>query len=225
MGTAIDRLVAVRDALGRDGNAAHDARHPDTADFRMVSIPSEEGEALRTWVEAENAVHTVEVGLAYAWSALYLCEGLLRNGHPDAKHVAMDPFQSSPTGYADGGLEILAEAGVRSLVEFHGKPSQLVLPRLLAEGRRFDLAFVDGNHRFDAVFLDLYYLGRLARPGGVIVLDDHQLPGIAKAASFFVKNLGWAIEELSPLVAEHQWVVLRTAKEPDTRDFRYFVDF
>jgi len=31
---------------------------------------------------------------------------------------------------------------------------------------------VDGNHRFDAVFVDLYYLGRLLRPGGVMFLDD-----------------------------------------------------
>ena len=30
----------------------------------------------------------------------------------------------------------------------------MVLPRLLGEERRFDLALVDGNHRFDGVFLD-----------------------------------------------------------------------
>lgn len=44
---------------------------------------------------------------------------------------------------------------VRDLVEFHAEESQIVLPRLLAEARRFDLAFVDGNHRFEGVFLDL----------------------------------------------------------------------
>ena len=84
---------------------------------------------------------------------------------------------------------------------------------------------MDGNHRFDAVFLDLYYLGHLVRRGGTIILDDYDLPGIAKAASFFVSNLRWEIEETAPPDAEHQWVVLRTATTPDRRDFRYFVDF
>ncbi len=36
-----------------------------------------------------------------------------------------------------------------------------MLPRLLAEGRGFDLAFLDGNHRFEGVFLDLVYSGRV----------------------------------------------------------------
>jgi hypothetical protein len=34
---------------------------------------------------------------------------------------------------------------VRDLVDFHAEESQIVLPRLLAEGRRFDLAFIDGR--------------------------------------------------------------------------------
>jgi hypothetical protein len=35
-----------------------------------------------------------------------------------------------------------------------------VLPRLLGDGRQLDLAFLDG-HRFEGVFLDLIYSGRL----------------------------------------------------------------
>ena len=48
----------------------------------------------------------------------------------------------------------------------------------MSEGRRFDLALVDGNHRFDAVFVDVYYLARLLRPGGIVSVHDHHLPGI-----------------------------------------------
>jgi hypothetical protein len=29
-------------------------------------------------------------------------------------------------------------------------------------------AFVDGNHRFERVFLDLIYIGRLVRPGAIV---------------------------------------------------------
>ena len=89
----------------------------------------------------------------------------------------------------------------------------------------FDLAFVDGNHRFDGVFVDLFYLGRLVRPGGIVFLDDYQLPGVARAASFFTSNLGWTFEEISPADALHQWAVLRTSAVPDTRSFDHFVAF
>jgi cephalosporin hydroxylase len=53
----------------------------------------------------------------------------------------------------------------------------------MSEGRRFDLAVVDGNHRFDAVFVDVYYLARLLRLGGIVSVHDHHLPGIAQAAA------------------------------------------
>jgi hypothetical protein len=40
-----------------------------------------------------------------------------------------------------------AAEGVASLVEHHAEESQIALPRLLSEGRRFDLAFVDQSRR------------------------------------------------------------------------------
>jgi hypothetical protein len=62
----------------------------------------------------------------------------------------IDPNQA--TRFAGCGLQFLDEAGLTDLVEFHAEESQLVLPRLLGEGRSFGLAFVDGDHRFDGVF-------------------------------------------------------------------------
>src|SRR6266540_2885123 len=114
------------------------------------------------------------------------------------------------------GLQVLQDAGIRDLVEHHPVGSEVVLPRLAAEGTQFDLAFVDGNHRFDAVFVDLFYLGHLVRKGGIIILDDYNLPGIKRAASFFVTNIGWRIEEASPPDDKHCWVVLRTSENEDT---------
>ena len=82
-------------------------------------------------------------------------------------------------------------------MEFLATASEFALPRMLGEGRRFDLAFVDGNHRFDGVFLDLIYFSRLVRPSGIIVVDDYQLPSVARAASFCTNNLGWSVEGIS----------------------------
>ena len=188
-----------------------------------VSVTPAEAEALRGWVEREGAARTIEVGLAYGVSARAVCEGLVRNGHDGARHVVIDPFQE--TRFEGRWLRLLDEAGLASLVELHPEESQLVLPRLVAEGRRFDLAFVDGNHRFDGVFLDLVYLGRLVRGGGIVFLDDYQLPAVARAVSFCTTNLGWTLEEVSPPDELHQWAVLRTPATPPERRFDHFVEF
>lgn len=110
-------------------------------------------------------------------------------------------------------------------LEFHAGESQTVLPLFVSDGRSFDLAFVDGNHRFDGVFLDLVYLGRLVRPGGIVFIDDYQLPAIARAASFCLTNLDWTLEETSVDDDLHHWAVLRTSHVPDSRSFDYYVDF
>lgn len=188
-----------------------------------VSVTPAEAEALRRWVERERAARTIEIGLGYGVSALAVCEGLVRNAGDDARHVVIDPFQE--TRFGGAGLRLLEEAGVAALVELHREESQLVLPRLVAEGRRFDLAFVDGNHRFDAVFLDLVYLGRLVRGGGIVFLDDYQLPAVARAVSFCTTNLGWTLEEVSAPDELHQWAVLRTPRVPPERRFDHFVEF
>ena len=140
-----------------------------------------------------------------------------------SRHVVIDPYQA--TRFSDCGLQFLQEAGVAKLVEHHAERSESALPRFLDEGRSFDLAFVDGNHRFDGVFVDLFYLGRLIKPGGIVFLDDYQLPAVARAAAFFASNLGWTLEEVSAADDLHQWAVLRTSAAPDTRPFDHFIDF
>jgi predicted O-methyltransferase YrrM len=191
-------------------------------DLFPVAITPPEGAALQRWVESEGAVRTIEVGLGYGVATLFICAGLLECAG-DAAHVAIDPNQR--TRFSDCGLQVLADAGVAEMVEVIRLESQIALPRLLDEGRAFDLAFVDGNHRFDGVFLDLVYLGRLVRRGGIVFVDDYQLPSVSRAASFCVTNLGWSREEVSQEDDQHSWVVLRTARSADTRPFDHFVDF
>ena len=203
-------LERVRDTLLAEGNV------------RPVAIGPEEGSALRDWIRREGALRTIETGLGYAVSTLFICEGLLANG-PNGRHVAIDPHL--PNSHVDAGLAALEAAGVRELVEFHADRSEVVLPRLLAEGRRFHFAFIDGNHRFEGVLLDLVYVGRLLRAGDVVFVDDMQLPAVRRTTGFCVANLGWTLED-SGREDEHEWVVLRTGPpEAFDRPFDSFVDF
>jgi predicted O-methyltransferase YrrM len=222
------RVREVRERIVAAGNivARADGR---SRELFPVAIGIEEGSALRKWVRKEGALRTLETGLGYAISTLFICEGLLANG-PDGRHVATDPYQFSGlpmhrTTYVGVGLQILEEAGVRDRVEFYAEESQIVLPRLLADGRRFDLAFLDGNHRFEGVFLDLVYSGRLLKEGGIVFVDDIQLASVRRAVDFCVANLGWVTED-GGKEGIHEWLVLRTGpRDAFLRPFAEFVDF
>jgi predicted O-methyltransferase YrrM len=149
------------------------------------SIERAQGEALRDLVIAEGASRTIEVGLALGMSALFFAQAVLRTR---GQHTAIDPFQRE--SWNGAGLRTLREAGVEDIVEVIEEESQLALPRLVAEGREFDFAFVDGDHRFEGVFLDLYFMTRLVKPGGVVVVDDMWMPAVRMAVAYVERNLG-----------------------------------
>ena len=155
---ATSQVRRVIERLLRDGTVVASS-DGSTHDVRTVAVSAREGEALGRWIARENATRTIEIGLAYAVSALHICEGLLASGSEVARHVVLDPAQH--TRFANCGLQVLEEAGVSALVEHHSEVSEIALPQFLAEGREFDLGFIDGNHRFDGVFIDLFYLRRL----------------------------------------------------------------
>jgi predicted O-methyltransferase YrrM len=176
----VDAIYARGSVDDDDGNAIHLSPH---------SLERTQGEALRDVAIAEGAQRTIEVGLALGMSALFLCQAVLPR---DGRHVAVDPFQAE--SWNGAGLRTLREAGVEELVEVIEEESQLALPRLVAEGREFDLAFVDGDHRFEGVFLDLYFMTRLVRPGGVVVVDDMWMPAVRTAVAYVERNLGASLE-------------------------------
>jgi predicted O-methyltransferase YrrM len=156
------------------------------------SIDRTHGEALRDLAISEAAERTIEVGLALGMSALFLCQAVLPRG---GRHVAVDPFQRE--SWNGAGLRTLREAGVEDIVELIEEESQLALPRLVSEGREFDFAFVDGDHRFEGVFLDLYFMTRLVKPGGLVIVDDMWMPAVRTAVAYVERNLAASLEPVA----------------------------
>lgn len=158
-------------------------------DFATVAVSERDGDVLRDLLVAERAGTVVEIGLAYASSALAIGEALLAAGAPRPRHVIVDPLQDSV--WKDVGWDLLRSAGLDRVARLIRAPSSLALPGLLAEGFVADAAFVDGSHRFHEVFVDLSFLRRLVRPGGLVVLDDTWAAPVRTAVRYFERNLGW----------------------------------
>ncbi|GAC1601163.1 MAG: hypothetical protein NVS3B21_28640 [Acidimicrobiales bacterium] len=161
----------------------------------------------------------IEIGLAYGGSALAIGEALVAQGEDDAAHVILDAYQDQ---FCNAGWEAVTSAGLGEVATLVVDRSQLVLPRLVSEGFTADAAFVDGSHIFHNVFVDLYFLRDLVRPGGLIVLDDCQWASVATAVHYFVVNAGWQQVRLAEPTRLRAFRLPDPRVQPSFEEFRPF---
>jgi predicted O-methyltransferase YrrM len=183
-----EQVRDVRRRLARDGPPW---TRDHANDFDAVTVPERDCDALRDLLIAEDVETIVEVGLAYGSSALAIGEALVAVGARRPLHVIIDPMQT--TEWSNVGWQMMRSAGLDTIARLVLKPSSMALPELIAEGFTADAAFVDGSHRFHEVFVDLYFLRKIVRPGGLIILDDHWWPAVRTAAHYFEVNMGWRV--------------------------------
>jgi len=159
----------------------------------LAEISPEVGEFLQRLIASLRPAVGVEVGLAFGISSLFICEAM-KAARPDARHIVIDPSQHDPAETWKGiGLKNLERAGFREMVEFHEKQSQVALPELEARGTQIDFAFVDGWHTFDHTLVDFFYIDRMLRVGGIIALDDNDIPGVHKVCRFIATNRAYRV--------------------------------
>jgi predicted O-methyltransferase YrrM len=182
------RIREVRRRLAQEGPPR---TRDGEADFETITVPERECDQLRDLLISEGAQTVVEIGLAYASSALAIGEALVTVNPPRARHVIIDPFQERD--WSNAGWDLLRSAGLDSIASLMLVPSSIALPQLLTEGLAADAAFVDGSHRFHEVFVDLYFLRKVVRPGGLIIVDDSWAPSVRTAVRYFERNLGWTV--------------------------------
>jgi hypothetical protein len=90
-------------------------------------------------------------------------------------------------------------AGIR----FEVGASEDVLPRL--ERAELDVVLIDGGHGFPTPIIDWFYAGGRLRSGGILVLDDIQLPHVAvPLVRFLDRDRRW-----TPLRRTLKWTAYR----------------
>lgn len=174
MNEVIDRIVQsgrVTDAEGR-------AYEPVSA------VTLESGGLLYDFVRVHKPQSTLETGMAYGLSTLFICQALEDNGA--GSHAAIDPFQASE--FKSVGVLNVDRAGLSHRFRLHQGASDVVLPRLCAEGHTLDFAFVDGWHLFDFTLVDFYYIDKMLQTGGHVAFDDLWMPSVRKVVSFVLRN-------------------------------------
>jgi predicted O-methyltransferase YrrM len=139
------------------------------------NMDEREGELIgRCFAEVRPSV-SVEIGCAYGISAMFACDALAFNER-ECRHIILDPFQS--THWRGIGIHNLRRAGYDKIVELREIGSEIGLPAMLGAGVRLQCAIIDGWHTFDHTLVDFFYVNKMLDPGGVVIIDDAQWPGI-----------------------------------------------
>lgn len=128
-------------------------------------------------------VRTIETGMAFGLSTLAFCQAHQEKG--SGEHVALDPYQTKV--WDNAGRHAIALAGMTEYLTFLEERSFAALPRLYAEGQKFDVAFIDGNHRFEHAFLDFFYIDRMLNEGGFVMFHDTFMHSVRKVLSYIVR--------------------------------------
>lgn len=173
------------------------------------SIKRPEGEAIYHLIRQAKPQATLEVGMAWGLSSLFICQALKDNG--SGHHTAVDPYELS--AYRGSGVHNVQQAGLGEYLTLLSESSHFALPRLVQEKRQFEVMFIDGSHLFDDAFVDFFYANRLLPVGGYLIVDDLWMPAVRKMLAFVLNNLPYEIDEshLSPKppLLQRHWQNLR----------------
>lgn len=144
--------------------------------------------------------HVMEIGTYQAGTAEILASALHANGK--GLLITVDPFPVPSEPY----VAVWSQALRARVIFFHGN-SMAVFMDLEQRKRKgatplFDLIFVDGQHDFEYASFDLSMSARHIRPGGIIVMDNAELPGVFWAVKEFLRlNPAW--REIGSATSQH----------------------
>ena len=120
---------------------------------------------------AEHTVNCLELGVAHGVGSTWIAAALDEIG--GGRLVAIDnesALQREPR--AD---QLLERAGLRHLVELHYRPHSYnwhLLNCFADYKEKFDFIFLDGAHNYEIDGCALYFIRRILRDGGWLLLDD-----------------------------------------------------
>ena len=163
----------------------------DGTDYPIVwQIPTDEGQFLQRLVMKYKPKSSLEIGLAYGISSMFVCDAhkALNIG---AKHTVIDIDQSRR--FRNIGMKNLIRAGYKEMVELHELPSARALPLMFELTKRFDFAFIDGSHKMIDAFVDFFFVDKLLEVGGIVVVDDANMAAVRTMCRYVASQSNYKV--------------------------------
>lgn len=182
------------------------------AENSTTPVKPEEAKTIFDLIRKYEVKSTLEIGLAYGRSASHI---MAATGAP---HLAIDPFQDH---YGNLGVDNLSRLGYGDGLTLIRDYSHHALPRLVEEKRKFDFIFIDGDHKFDGIFVDFYYSDFLVEEGGLLLFHDTWMRSTELVLQFIRKNR----EDYRELKVPNRNMALFQKVGEDKRDGMHFREF
>ncbi|MBN2087432.1 class I SAM-dependent methyltransferase [Candidatus Peregrinibacteria bacterium] len=176
------------------------------------AIKKREALYIYNFLKNKNIKNTLEVGFADGFSAAHIMAAT--NGI----HYAIDPFQKDI--YSDSGLKNIKKLGLLHRLKFENKCSEIILPKLVEKGMKMDFIFIDGDHKFDSIFIDFFYADKLINIGGYILFHDVCMESTQHVISWIYNNKNYKIK----VMLELNLVLVKKLRD-DNRKWDHFVKF
>lgn len=135
--------------------------HIRTNHARMLS-GSIQGQLMRMIVQISGAENILELGTFTGYSAICLASALPEDGHLDTLELN-DELE-------DLILEGFERAGLEDRISLHIGDCKDSIRKLGAEGRCYDIVYIDANKREYCEYYELVF--DMVRPGGLILADN-----------------------------------------------------
>lgn len=160
---------------------------------------------------------SIEVGLAYGFSTLFILDAMQRGNY--GQHVAIDPFQSSL--WHGIGLQAIQDAGLARRFKWLEERSSYALSSMQRSKTRAQFIYIDGSHLFDGALIDFSLSDLVLDVDGIVLFDDLWMPAVQRTVAFVEKNMACyeRIEVRSDILAGFRktgW---------DERPWDHYVDF
>lgn len=141
-----------------------------TSNYVAPYIPSWQWLLKQYRWNADEPKTIIEIGSYEGSSAIWFLDNALK--HQESRIICIDPWEEVPERY-DLFRENIEERADKAKVRAIRSYSFEALFKLIAEGVKADLIYVDGSHAAPDVLEDLVLTFRLAKVGGLIVCDDY----------------------------------------------------
>jgi predicted O-methyltransferase YrrM len=157
-----------------------------TAASQRALISAAAAALIYTLVRNAKPQHVVEIGTYYGGTSELICQALYENGSGTLHTVS--PFEAERVApIFDSWPQEL-----RRHLEFYLMTSMDFYYRLSARGIKPEIAFIDGDHSYQAALFDIQSLARSLARRGFLLVDNVSQPGPYYAVTDFLqRNPDW----------------------------------
>lgn len=157
-------------------------------DIFPMAISYEQGKFLSRTVTKYRPDLLIELGFRYGISSLWIQSATKK----PRRHSIVDPYHHIPYPPKKRTIDdfIKRQKGVFFEEQM---TSQEYLAAMLRSGEKADMVFIDASQWFDSVMTDMYFVSRILRKNGIVIVRNIWSKPVRKALLFYIKNLPYSL--------------------------------